>query len=54
MTRLREWSRVALAVAHKIGKRVGLDTSTRMAMDADFSADRQNGGTGGDPAFKQN
>jgi hypothetical protein len=32
----REWSRVALAIARKTGKSVGLDTTTRMAMDADF------------------
>lgn len=35
------WNKVALAVAHKTGKRVGLDTSTRMAADADFSPDRK-------------
>jgi hypothetical protein len=34
----REWSRVALAVARKTGRPVGLDTATRMAMDANFSA----------------
>jgi hypothetical protein len=28
------WNQVALAVAHKTGKRIGLDTSTRMAMNA--------------------
>jgi hypothetical protein len=33
----REWSRVALAIARKAGRRIGLDTATRMAMDADFS-----------------
>ena len=33
----REWNRVALAVARKTSKRAGLDTTTRMAMDADFS-----------------
>ena len=33
----RHWNRVALAVAHKTGKRVGLDTSTRMAMDVDLA-----------------
>jgi hypothetical protein len=33
----REWSRVALAIARKTGKHVGLDTATRMAMEADFS-----------------
>ena len=29
------WRRVTLAVARKTGKRVGLDTATRMARDAD-------------------
>ena len=33
----REWSRVALAIARKTGRKVGLDTATRMAKDADFS-----------------
>ena len=33
----REWRRIALAVAGKTGKSVGLDTATRMAIDADFS-----------------
>ncbi len=33
----REWSRIALAIARKTGKPVGLDTSTRMAAEADFS-----------------
>lgn len=35
----KDWNRVALAVAQKTGKQVGLDTSTRMAMNADFSTD---------------
>ena len=35
----RRWSRVALAVAHKTGERIGLDTSTRMAMNAVFAPD---------------
>ena len=30
----RDWSRIALAVARKTGKCIGLDTATRMAMDA--------------------
>jgi hypothetical protein len=30
----------ALALAAKTGRRVGLDTSTRMATDADFATDR--------------
>ena len=30
------WNQVALAVAHKTGKRIRLDTSTRMAMNAVF------------------
>ena len=33
----RHWRDVALAVARKTGKRVGLDTATRMSLDADFS-----------------
>jgi hypothetical protein len=33
------WSRVALAIADMTGKRVGLDTSTRMAMNAIFVPD---------------
>jgi hypothetical protein len=31
------WRRVALIVARITGKRVGVDTATRMATDADFS-----------------
>ena len=37
------WRRVALIVARLTGKRVGLDTSTRMAADADFSPDQEFG-----------
>jgi hypothetical protein len=33
----KHWRLVALTVARKTGKRVGLDTATRMAMDADFN-----------------
>jgi len=33
----RRWRDIALAVASKSGKRVGLDTATRMAMEADFT-----------------
>ena len=32
----RHWREVSQAVARKTGKRVGLDTATRMALDADF------------------
>ena len=42
----REWSRVALAVARKTGRKVGLDTATRMVKDADFSV--REGGTAGE------
>jgi hypothetical protein len=35
------WSRIALAVAHKTGERIGLDTSTQMAMNAVFASDRE-------------
>ena len=33
----KDWGRIASAVARKSGKQVGLDTATRMAIDADFS-----------------
>jgi hypothetical protein len=33
----RHWRNVALVVARKAGKRVGLDTATRMSLDANFS-----------------
>jgi hypothetical protein len=33
----RHWRDVALVVARKNGKRVGLDTATRMSLDADLS-----------------
>jgi hypothetical protein len=36
----KDWGRIALAVAHKTGKRVGLDTATRMGKDASFSLER--------------
>ena len=36
----REWNRIALVVAGKIGKHIGLDTSSRMAMNAVFAPDR--------------
>lgn len=38
---VQEWRAVARAIAHKTGSRLGLDTATRMAMDADFSPARQ-------------
>jgi hypothetical protein len=34
------WGRVALIVARLTGKRVGLDTATRMATDADYRGKR--------------
>jgi hypothetical protein len=37
------WNQVALAVARKSGKLVGLDTSTRMAMNVVFAPDREHG-----------
>jgi hypothetical protein len=36
----KDWGRIALAVARKTGKRLGLDTATRMGMDADFSLEQ--------------
>ena len=38
------WNRVAVAVAHKTGERIGLDTSTRLAMNAVFAPDREHPG----------
>jgi hypothetical protein len=38
------WNRIALAVGRKSGKLVGLDTSTRMAMNAVFAPDREHAG----------
>ncbi len=38
------WRRVALIVARMTGKRIGLDTATRMASDADFSDRSDPGG----------
>jgi hypothetical protein len=38
------WNRVALAVGRKSGKLLGLDTSTRMAMNAVFAPDREHAG----------
>ena len=35
------WRRVALIVARMTGKRVGLDTSTRMAADAELSTNQE-------------
>jgi hypothetical protein len=39
----RHWRSVALAVARKTGRRVGLDTSTRMARDSDLTAEGNHG-----------
>jgi hypothetical protein len=38
------WNQVGLAVAHKTGKRIGLDTSSPMAMNAVFAPDRETTG----------
>ena len=37
------WRRVALAIARSVGKRIGFDTSSRMAMNAVFAPDREPG-----------
>ena len=47
------WNRVALAVAHKAGERIGLDTSTRMAMNAVFGPDREHDGDRQPQPFSQ-
>jgi hypothetical protein len=36
----REWNLIALAIASRTGRRIGLDLSTRMAMNAVFVPDR--------------
>ena len=33
----RRWREVAISIASMTGRRIGLDTATRMARDADFS-----------------
>ena len=35
----REWGRIATAVARLTGKRIGIDTGTRMAANADFTSE---------------
>ena len=35
----REWGRIAMAVARLTGKRIGIDTGTRMAANADFTSE---------------
>jgi hypothetical protein len=39
----REWNLIALAIASQTGKRISLDLSTRMAMNAVFAPDREPG-----------
>jgi hypothetical protein len=39
----REWNLIALAIASQTGKRIGLDLSSRMAMNAVFVPDREPG-----------
>jgi hypothetical protein len=47
------WNRIALAVGRKSGKRIGLDTSTRMAMNAVFAPDREHTGAREPRPFSQ-
>jgi hypothetical protein len=47
------WNRVALAVAYKTGKRIGLDTSTRLAMNAVFAPGREHAGGRKPQPFRQ-
>ena len=37
----QEWNLIALAIARQTGRRIGLDVSTRMAMNAVFAPDRE-------------
>ena len=46
----QEWNLIALAIARQTGRRIGLDLSTRMAMDAVFAPDREPDGCGPPPA----
>ena len=46
-------NRVALAVAYKTGKRIGLDTSIRMAMDPIFAPDRERAGNRQPQPFRE-
>ena len=45
----RHWRDVALAVARKTGKRIGLDTATRMAVEADFGDQSESAGPALEP-----
>ena len=38
---VQEWNLIALAIARSTGRRIGIDTSTRMAMNAVFAPDRE-------------
>jgi hypothetical protein len=44
---------IDLAVAHKTGKRIGLDTSTRLAMNTVFVPDREHPGDGKPQPFSR-
>jgi tagatose-1,6-bisphosphate aldolase non-catalytic subunit AgaZ/GatZ len=37
----QEWDLIALAIGRQAGRRLGLDVSTRMAMNAVFAPDRE-------------
>jgi hypothetical protein len=47
------WNQVALAVAHKTGKRIRLDTSSPMAMNTFFAPDREHAGDRKPQPFSQ-
>ena len=47
------WNQVALAVGRKSGELVGLDTSTRIAMNAVFAPDREHAGDRKPQPFSQ-
>ena len=47
------WNRIALAVAHKTGESIGLDTSTRLAMNTIFAPDREHAGDRNPQPFSQ-
>jgi hypothetical protein len=50
----REWNLIALAIARQTGRRIGLDVSTRMAMNAVFAPDRDPAGSKSRPGPQPN
>jgi hypothetical protein len=51
---VREWDLIALEIARQTGRRIGLDVSTRMAMNAGFAPDRELAGDKSRPGPERN